>query len=404
MNRVVITGLGTINPLGSNLETVWKNLKLGNYNFEFYTPLNIVISRVEEEIDGFLSKRELRYQDRVSQLAMISTKLALQDSKLSKKDLNDSILSVGTSIGGVDTTVEEVKKATIRNRVESMGVRTVIKMLPNMIASNLSIKYGIQGPNYTYCEACASSNVSLGEAFEKIKYGKSSVAIAVGTESCLNENALESFNKLGVLSNASDLSQASIPFTKNRNGFVMSEGASTLILESFNHAKSRHAKIYGEITGYGNCSDAVSLVAPSYEGMKNAMKEALAESNLLPSNVTYLNAHGTSTEANDESEERVIESVFGSELPYLSSTKAVTGHLLGAAGTTEALFCLLMLDHHELICQYGITNNTLEGTETFKRQVLRKNIKLKSNRKNYILSNSFAFGGIDSSLIFSSYN
>lgn len=143
MNRVVITGLGTINPLGSNLETVWKNLKLGNYNFEFYTPLNIVISRVEEEIDGFLSKRELRYQDRVSQLAMISTKLALQDSKLSKKDLNDSILSVGTSIGGVDTTVEEVKKATIRNRVESMGVRTVIKMLPNMIASNLSIKYGI---------------------------------------------------------------------------------------------------------------------------------------------------------------------------------------------------------------------------------------------------------------------
>lgn len=184
----------------------------------------------------------------------------------------------------------------------------------------------------------------------------------------------------------------------------MSEGASTLILESFNHAKSRHAKIYGEITGYGNCSDAVSLVAPSYEGMKNAMKEALAESNLLPSNVTYLNAHGTSTEANDESEERVIESVFGSELPYLSSTKAVTGHLLGAAGTTEALFCLLMLDHHELICQYGITNNTLEGTETFKRQVLRKNIKLKSNRKNYILSNSFAFGGIDSSLIFSSYN
>lgn len=309
MNRVVVTGLGTINPLGNNVISTWEAAQKGNNNFEYYEKLNVTISRVRAELSDFLSKREQRYQDRVSQLAMVSTMEAVNDSALLQKDLDRAIIGVGTSIGGVNTTVEETKKATQKS-IKAIGIRTIIKMLPNMIASNLSIKLGIHGSITTYSAACASGSVSIGETFRKLQNGDADVGIVIGAESCLNDEAIEAFKKLGVLSDNQDLDKASVPFMNNRSGFVMSEGASTIILENMGHALKRNARIYGEILGYGNYSDGLSLVAPSSEGMILAMKQAILDAKIDAQQVAYINAHGTSTIANDREEANAISSIF----------------------------------------------------------------------------------------------
>ncbi|WP_045798318.1 beta-ketoacyl-[acyl-carrier-protein] synthase family protein [Streptococcus equinus] len=403
MQRVVVTGLGTVNPIGLSNDETWKRVLQGKKNFSYYEPIGVVLSRVNDAFNASLSKKDIRYQDRVTQLAVVSTKEAIEDSKLDDSDLNQAILCVGTSIGGVNTTVYEVDNAA-KTTVKSMGIRTVIKMLPNMIAANLSIKFDIEGSAFTYCEACASSSVSLGEAFEKIKNNKTDIAVVVGAEACLNDNAVESFRKLGVLSGNQDVDNASIPFMKERSGFVMSEGASTLILESLDHALERGAVIYGEIKGYGNTSDAYSLVAPDSDGMEGAMREALDEANLSPNDIFYINAHGTATKANDSSEAKAISNIFGAENTKVSSTKALFGHMLGGAGAIEALLCMNMLKNKVLIQQYGMLGNTIDTDANFNKMLLRSNLSYSDQtEEKYFLSNSFAFGGVNSTLIFSEF-
>lgn len=400
MNRVVVTGLGTINPLGNNVISTWEAAQKGNNNFEYYEKLNVTISRVRAELSDFLSKREQRYQDRVSQLAMVSTMEAVNDSALLQKDLDRAIIGVGTSIGGVNTTVEETKKAT-QKPIKAIGIRTIIKMLPNMIASNLSIKLGIHGSITTYSAACASGSVSIGETFRKLQNGDADVGIVIGAESCLNDEAIEAFKKLGVLSDNQDLDKASVPFMNNRSGFVMSEGASTIILENMGHALKRNARIYGEILGYGNYSDGLSLVAPSSEGMILAMKQAILDAKIDAQQVAYINAHGTSTIANDREEANAISSIFSSNKTKVSSTKAIFGHMLGGSGTLEALLCMKMLEKGICIQQFGINNTNLDNTsENFSNMLLRSN----SSLKNYVMSNSFAFGGTNAVLIFGKVN
>ena len=400
MNRVVVTGLGTINPLGNNVISTWEAAQKGNNNFEYYEKLNVTISRVRAELSDFLSKREQRYQDRVSQLAMVSTMEAVNDSALLQKDLDRAIIGVGTSIGGVNTTVEETKKATQKS-IKAIGIRTIIKMLPNMIASNLSIKLGIHGSITTYSAACASGSVSIGETFRKLQNGDADVGIVIGAESCLNDEAIEAFKKLGVLSDNQDLDKASVPFMNNRSGFVMSEGASTIILENMGHALKRNARIYGEILGYGNYSDGLSLVAPSSEGMILAMKQAILDAKIDAQQVAYINAHGTSTIANDREEANAISSIFSSNKTKFSSTKAIFGHMLGGSVTLEALLCMKMLEKGICIQQFGINNTNLDNTsENFSNMLLRSN----SSLKNYVMSNSFAFGGTNAVLIFGKVN
>lgn len=403
MARVVVTGLGTINPIGMNNTDTWKNLLQGKQNFVYHDAIGVVLSRVNDNFNSHLSKKDIRYQDKVTQLAMIATKEAIMDSQLDEESLNQAILCVGTSIGGVNTTVSEVDRAA-KTSVKSMDIRTVIKMLPNMIGANISIHFGIEGSTYTYCEVCASSSVSLGEAFEKIKNNSSEVAIVVGAESCLNDNAVESFRKLGVLASDTDLSKASIPFMKNRNGFVMSEGASTLVVESLDHAIERGAHIYGEIIGYGNTSDAYSLVAPDSDGMEKAMRIALNQAKLSPDDINYINAHGTGTQANDKNESQAISNIFVGTNTKVSSTKSQFGHMLGGAGALEALLCMDMFKEQTFVRQQGLTEEAIDTDSNFARMLLRHNLHYsKTDIPKRILSNSFAFGGVNSTLIFSEF-
>lgn len=400
---MVVTGLGTINPLGDNVISTWKAAQKGTRNFEYYEKLNVTISRARVDLSDFLSKKEQRYQDRVSQLAMISTVEAINDSRILPKDLNKAIIGVGTSIGGVNTTVEETKKAT-KKSIKAIDIRTIIKMLPNMIASNLSIKFGIHGSTTTYSAACASGSVSIGETFKKLQDGYADIGIVIGAESCLNDEAIEAFKKLGVLSDNRDIDKASMPFMSNRSGFVMSEGASTIVLENMDHALKRNAKIYGEILGYGNYSDGLSLVAPSSEGMISAMRQAISDANIDAKQITYINAHGTSTIANDREEANAISSIFSVYKTKVSSTKAIFGHMLGGSGTLEALLCMKMLENSICIQQFGINNKYLDNTlEGFSDMLLKYNINFK-NSDLYIMSNSFAFGGTNSVLVFGKMN
>lgn len=397
MSRVAVTGIGSITPLGNDFDSNWNNILNGYKNFKYYKKLNIVISEIDDDFNSDLSSKEIRYQDRSSQLAMISTREAIKDSGLSKKDLYDFMISVGTSIGGINTTVDEVTKAANTNNIKSMSIRTILKMLPNMISANLAINNSIHGPANTYSSACASGSVSIGEAYEKIKDGYVKGAVAVGVESCLNDNALESFKKLGVLSSNADIKKSSEPFCHNRDGFVISEGSCTLILEDLESAKKRGANIYCEIIGYSSYSDAFSLVAPDSKGMEESMKKALRQASISPSDINYINAHGTSTLSNDKSESNAICSTFNDDLPLISSTKSYLGHMLGGSGAIEAALCANMLKRNIFIGQ-NTPYTDLDDDLDIKDSILLNNKKIESSL-SYIMSNSFAFGGTDSVLI-----
>lgn len=406
MNNVVITGIGAVTPLGNNFSKNWSNVLKGNKNFNYDEILDIVMGKIDDNFNDSLNSKEKRYQDRSAQLATISTREAIQDSCLTKKYLEKFIISVGTSIGGINTTINEVTKSVKNNDLSSVDLKTILKMLPNMIAANISIENSIHGSSNTYSSACASGSVSIGEAYLKIKNGLSDGAIAVGVESCLNNNSLIAFKKLGVLANDS-LLNASVPFSKERRGFVISEGSCTLILENKKIAEKRNAKIYAEIVGYGNSSDGYSLVAPSLNGMELAMKNALDDASIKPNDITYINAHGTSTLANDRVESEAIYNIFN-EGPKVSSTKSLSGHMLGGSGALEAALSCNMLSENIIVKQFGFERQDVDQKLKIKNNLLFNNKllnnKLLNNKNNYIMSNSFAFGGMNSVLIFKNNN
>lgn len=400
MKRVVVTGIGAVAPCGNGKNEILKAMTSGKTSISTSNVESVnFYGKVNEECLLVLNRKEKRYMDKASQYAIISAREAMLDSKLELEKLNlkKAGTFMGTSMGGFETMLTELTES-VQYGLDRITLLGMPKSLHSMLGANLSIEFGFKGGVYTYNSACASSAMAIGEAYRKIQNGELTVALAGGSEACLVEQVFESFHRLGALSTKKNIEQASIPFSKKRDGFVLSEGAAMLILEEYEHAVSRKAEIYCELSGYGTTSDAVSLVAPAYEGIKDCMANALEDADVLINQIEYINAHGTSTEANDRIESKAIYDLFDSEghSPYVSSTKSVHGHLLGGAGALEAFLCCLAINTGKIFPQVNVMLDDVD-TDIGLNLLLDKPIEYQGGS---ILSNSFAFGGINVSLVF----
>lgn len=351
MNRVVVTGIGLITALGTGIEKSWKRIVAGETGvgrIESYdsTDMPVQIAAEVKDFDAVefgIEKKEVKKLARNTQFAIAATKMALEDSKLviDENNAEDVGVIVSSGIGGIE--IFEAQHQTMMEKgVKRISPFTIPAMIANMASGNIGIYFGAKGPNKSVVTACAAGTHSVGDAFEMIKNGRAKVMIAGGTEASITPFAMNAFANMKALSTRNDEpTKASRPFSADRDGFVMGEGAGILILEELEHAKARGAKIYAEVIGYGETCDAYHITAPADggEGAARAFKMALKEGNIALEDVTYINAHGTSTPANDRNETAAIKSVFGEHAKDLmvSSTKGATGHGLGAAGGIEAV-------------------------------------------------------------------
>ncbi len=411
MRRVVVTGMGALTPVGNDVDTMWASLVAGKSGIAPVTHFDAsdFETRIAGEVKDFdpvalLGRKEARRMDRFTQLAMAATGQALEDSGL--KITPDNTLRVavimGSGVGGVSTIVDEVHVLRDRgpNRISPFLVPMMLQdTAPGMVA----ITYGIRGPNMAVVSACATGTNVIGEAAEMIRHGRVDAAVAGSSEAGIIPLAMAGFNSMGAMSRHNDEPEkASRPFDKNRDGFVASEGAGVLILEALEHALERGASIYAEVIGYGSSADAYHITAPEENGAgaAAAMRMALDQAGLPPSDIDYLNAHGTSTQLNDKSETAAIKTVFG-EAAYdvpISSTKSMIGHLLGAAGTVEAIACVKVLQ--EGIIPPTINYETPDPEcdldyvpNTARRKVVRR-----------AMSNSFGFGGHNACIILAAFD
>lgn len=351
MNRVVVTGIGLITALGTGIEKSWKRIVAGETGvgrIESYdsTDMPVQIAAEVKDFDAVefgIEKKEVKKLARNTQFAIAATKMALEDSKLviDENNAEDVGVIVSSGIGGIEI-FEAQHQTMIEKGVKRISPFTIPAMIANMASGNIGIYFGAKGPNKSVVTACAAGTHSVGDAFEMIKNGRAKVMIAGGTEASITPFAMNAFANMKALSTRNDEpTKASRPFSADRDGFVMGEGAGILILEELEHAKARGAKIYAEVIGYGETCDAYHITAPADggEGAARAFKMALKEGNIALEDVTYINAHGTSTPANDRNETAAIKSVFGEHAKDLmvSSTKGATGHGLGAAGGIEAV-------------------------------------------------------------------
>jgi 3-oxoacyl-[acyl-carrier-protein] synthase II len=403
--RVVITGLGAITPIGKNVNETWegiKNNKCGVDNITLFDATSFKTKLVAEiknynPLDYFEAKQARRF-DRSSQLAIIATREAVKDSGINKEntDFNRVGIFVSSGIAGLKTIQEQCEINYIKgnNRVSPMFIPMAIA---NMPAGNISIEFGFKGESMSIVTACASSTHAIGEAYKTIKLGQEDVVIAGGTEASICEIGIAGFENMKALSNSTDKTRASIPFDKERSGFVMGEGAGILVLEEFEHAKERGAKIYGELIGFGSTTDAYHITSPcpDGEGGTKAMLRAIEDSKIKPEDIDYINAHGTSTHLNDLTETIAIKKALGkaSSKVMVSSTKGNMGHLLGAAGGVEAVICFKALEE-QLVPP---TINYKVKDEDCDLDIVPNEIR-KSNL-NIIMSNSLGFGGHNSSII-----
>jgi len=348
-NRVVITGMGVVSPVGNDINTFWENLKEGVCGIKPISEGNLLEEiqvRVAGEVTDFhpekyIDKKEQRRVAKFSQFAIYASKEALNQSgiDMTKEDATRVGVIIGSGIGGLGVIEEEARKLMEKGpkRVSPLFIPMAIA---NMAAGNVSIYTGARGICSTVVTACASGTHSIGDAFRALKQGINDVMIAGGTEASITPLGIAGFNALTALSTSSDPKRASIPFDKERNGFVIGEGSGVLVLETLEHAKARGAHIFAEIVGYGATGDAYHITSPrpDGEGAVKAMQEAIAEAGITPDEIDYINAHGTSTIYNDKAETVAIKKVFGEHTKVaISSTKSMTGHLLGAAGGIEAV-------------------------------------------------------------------
>ena len=405
--RVVITGLGAITPLGNNVEEFWKGIKEGKCGIDQITKFDASEFKVKlaAEVKGYnpedyFDRREAKRLDLFSQYAMIASREAWKDSGLDKETENMERVGVivGSGIGGIQTIETENKKCNEKgpDRVSPMYIPMGIL---NMATGNVAIDIGAKGESMAMVTACASGTHCIGESFRMIKHGYQDVVLAGGTEAGITPLSIAGFTNIKALTKAEDKNRASIPFDKERSGFVMAEGAGVVVLEEYEHAKARGAKIYAEIVGYGATSDAYHITspAPGGEGGARAMKLAMEEGNVKPEEITYINAHGTSTHLNDACETQAIKTALGEENArkvMVSSTKGHTGHLLGAAGAVEAI-----------ICSKAIQEGFVPATINYKVPDEECDLDIVPNegRKaeiKYAISNSLGFGGHNSSLLF----
>ena len=405
--RVVITGLGAITPLGNNVEEFWKGIKEGKCGIDQITKFDASEFKVKlaAEVKGYnpedyFDRREAKRLDLFSQYAMVASREAWKDSGLDKETENMERVGVivGSGIGGIQTIETENRKCNEKgpDRVSPMYIPMGIL---NMATGNVAIDIGAKGESMAMVTACASGTHCIGESFRMIKHGYQDVVLAGGTEAGITPLSIAGFTNIKALTKAEDKKRASIPFDKERSGFVMAEGAGVVVLEEYEHAKARGAKIYAEIVGYGATSDAYHITspAPGGEGGARAMKLAMEEANVKPEEITYINAHGTSTHLNDACETQAIKTALGEENArkvMVSSTKGHTGHLLGAAGAVEAI-----------ICSKAIQEGFVPATINYKVPDEECDLDVVPNegRKaeiKYAISNSLGFGGHNSSLLF----
>ena len=410
MRRVVITGLGAITPIGNNVTEFWNGIKEGKCGIDKITAFDTSDFKVKlaAEVKGYnaedyFDRKEAKRLDKFSQYAIIAAKEAWKDSGLEKEKENMERVGVilGSGIGGIETIETENRKCFEKgpDRVSTMYIPMAIS---NMATGNVAIAIGAKGESMAMITACATGTHCIGESFRMIKHGYQDIVLAGGTESSITPLSIAGFSNIKALSKSEDKTRASIPFDKERNGFVMGEGAGIIILEELEHAKARGAKIYAEIVGYGATSDAYHITspAPGGEGGARAMKIAMEEANVKPEEITYINAHGTSTHLNDSCETMAIKTALGEENAkkvMVSSTKGHTGHLLGAAGGVEAI-----------ICSKAIEEGFVPATINYKVPDEECDLDIVPNegRKvkiNYAISNSLGFGGHNSSILLKKY-
>ena len=407
--RVVITGLGAITPLGNNVEDFWKGIKEGKCGIDQITKFDTTDFKVKlaAEVKGYnpedyFDRRDAKRLDTFSQYAMIASREAWKDSRLDKETENMERVGViiGSGIGGIETIETENQKCIERgpDRVSPMYIPMGIL---NMATGNVAIDIGAKVESMAMVTACASGTHCIGESFRMIKHGYQDVVLAGGTEAGITPLSIAGFTNIKALTKSEDKNRASIPFDKERSGFVMAEGAAVIVLEELEHAKKRGAKIYAEIIGYGATSDAYHITspAPGGEGGARAMKIAMEEGKVNPEDITYINAHGTSTHLNDSCETQAIKTALGeaSKKVMVSSTKGHTGHLLGAAGGVEAIVCAKAIDEGFV----PATINYKVPDEECDLDVVPnegRNIEVK-----YAMSNSLGFGGHNSTILLKKY-
>lgn len=416
LKRVVVTGLGAVTPVGNTPEETWKNLLEGKSGAAPITHFDTTLFKTkfacevkDLNLNDYIDRKEARKMDRYCQLAMVSAAQGIKDAglDLEKEDLNRIGVVYGVGIGGIKTFQDEV---VYYGKHEDQGPKFNPFFIPKMIADiasgQISIQYGFHGPNYTTTSACASSSNALADAFNLIRLGKANIIVSGGAEAAICETGVGGFNAMHALSTRNDDPEhASRPFSASRDGFVMGEGAGCLVLEELEHAKARGAKIYAEMVGEGASADAHHITASHPEGLgaKLVMQRALEDAGLKPEDIDYINVHGTSTPVGDISEAKAIKDVFGEHAYKLniSSTKSMTGHLLGAAGAVEALACVLSVKN-------DIVPPTINHTEGDNDEALdyKMNFTFNKAQKREVraaLSNTFGFGGHNCCVVFKKY-
>ena len=407
--RVVITGLGAITPIGNNVEEFWNGIKQGKCGIDQITEFDASNYKVKlaGEVknynpEEYFERREAKRMDKFSQFAIIAAREAWKDSGLDKEKENMERIGVivGSGIGGLGT-IEKENRSLVEKGPDRVSPMYIPMAIGNMAAGNIAIDLGTRGESISMVTACASGTHCIGESFRMIKHGYQDIVIAGGTEASITPTGIAGFANIKALTQTTDKNRASIPFDKERSGFVMGEGAGIVVLEELEHAKARGAKIYAEIVGYGATSDAYHITspAPGGEGGARAMKIAIEEAKIKPENITYINAHGTSTHLNDSSETQAVKTALGdaAKKVMVSSTKGNTGHLLGAAGGVEAV-----------VCAKAKQDDFVPATINYKVPDEECDLDIVPNegrnvKVEYAMSNSLGFGGHNSSILLKKY-
>jgi len=405
-NRVVVTGMGLVSPIGDNIQDFWKNLESGKNGIDQITHFDTdkfdvkIAGQSQIQLDNFFDKKELNKLDRFSTFAIIAADQAINQSRI----INDNIskerigVIVGSGIGGISTFEKQHSKLLKNPRFVSPFF--IPAMIPDIAPGHISIKHGFKGINYSITSACATSNHAFGDAFKMIQLGLADVIIAGGSEAAITEMSIAGFSNMKALSKNKDKNSASRPFDKNRDGFVMGEGAGILVLENYNHAKKRNAQLLGELVGYGASADAYHITSPDPDGKgaQIAMLNAINDAGIKSNDIEYINAHGTSTPYNDKIETKAIKNVFKDSYKNLtiSSTKSMTGHLLGATGGIEAIATILSINNKIIspTINYTTSDPECDLNCTPNHSICKK--------INYAMSNNFGFGGHNSVVIFKS--
>ena len=416
LKRVVVTGLGAVTPLGNNPEETWKAMlegKSGATPITYFDTTNFKTKFACEvkglNINDYIDRKEARKLDRYTQLALISAIQGVEDCGIDLDKVNKNRIGVvyGVGIGGIKTFEEEISYYALHKEAgPKFNPFFIPKMIADIASGHISIRFGFHGPNFTTTSACASSTNAISQAFNLIRLGKADMIVSGGAEAAITESGVGGFNAMHALSTRNDDPEhASRPFSASRDGFVMGEGAGCLILEELEHAKARGAKIYAELVGEGESADAYHITAshPDGLGANLVMQAALNDAGLKPEDIDYINVHGTSTPVGDVSEIKAITQLFGDAAYKLniSSTKSMTGHLLGAAGAVEAMACVLSI-------QNDIVPPTINHNEEDKDEEIDYNLNFTFNKAEKrevraALSNTFGFGGHNACVIFKKY-